>query len=49
MQYAFMVGGFSESPYVYETIKAFAEGYGLQVIRPAHALVISHDHSLIMY
>ncbi|KAF1833755.1 hypothetical protein BDW02DRAFT_589443 [Decorospora gaudefroyi] len=33
----FMVGGFSESPYMYEKIKAFAEAEGLQAIRPAHA------------
>jgi hypothetical protein len=32
-----MVGGFSESPYMYEKIKAFAEGIGLIAIRPAHA------------
>jgi hypothetical protein len=35
-----MVGGFSESPYIYEKIKVFAEGNGLQVIRPAYASVI---------
>ncbi|CAA9962602.1 hypothetical protein P3342_002299 [Pyrenophora teres f. teres] len=33
----FMVGGFSESPYIYEKIKAFAEKNGLQAIRPPHA------------
>ncbi|KAI8935133.1 hypothetical protein NX059_007727 [Plenodomus lindquistii] len=37
LKYIFLVGGFAESPYVYESIKAFAEGYSLQVIRPAHA------------
>ncbi|KAI2482515.1 Hsp70 family protein [Pyrenophora tritici-repentis] len=33
----FMVGGFSESPYIYEKVKAFAEKNGLQAIRPPHA------------
>lgn len=37
LKYIFMVGGFAESPYVYTEIKAFAERYGLQVIRPANA------------
>lgn len=32
-----MVGGFSESPYIYEKIKVFAEANGLQIIRPAYA------------
>jgi effector-binding domain-containing protein len=34
-----MVGGFSESPYVYRKIKAFVELNGLQVIKPAYASV----------
>jgi hypothetical protein len=33
-----MVGGFSESPYIYEKIQTFAEADGLQAIRPAFAL-----------
>ena len=39
MQYVFMVGGFAESPYMYEKIKAFVEGNNVQVIRPAFAYV----------
>ncbi|KAF1944795.1 actin-like ATPase domain-containing protein [Clathrospora elynae] len=37
IKYVFMVGGFAESPYIYEKIKAFAEANGLIAIRPAHA------------
>ncbi|KAF2830509.1 actin-like ATPase domain-containing protein [Ophiobolus disseminans] len=37
IKYVFMVGGFSESPYMYEKIKAFTEDNGLQAIRPAYA------------
>ncbi|KAH3949858.1 hypothetical protein HBH53_083220 [Parastagonospora nodorum] len=37
IKYVFMVGGFSESPYIYDKIKAFAEANGLEVIRPAYA------------
>ncbi|KAI4620108.1 hypothetical protein J4E80_004634 [Alternaria sp. BMP 0032] len=36
-QFVFMVGGFSESPYMYEKIKLYAESHGLAAIRPAHA------------
>ncbi|RAR06959.1 hsp70 family protein [Stemphylium lycopersici] len=37
LKFVFMVGGFSESPYIYEKIKTFAEANGLQAVRPAHA------------
>ncbi|RYN41192.1 hypothetical protein AA0112_g2169 [Alternaria arborescens] len=37
-KYVFMVGGFSESPYMYEKIKMFvARCNGLQAIKPAYA------------
>ncbi|KAJ4361459.1 hypothetical protein N0V95_001876 [Ascochyta clinopodiicola] len=35
LKYVFMVGGFSESSYVFSEIKTFVESYGLEVIRPA--------------
>ncbi|UPX15290.1 uncharacterized protein EKO05_0005744 [Ascochyta rabiei] len=37
LKHLIMVGGFSESPYMYEKIKAFAKLNGLQAIRPANA------------
>ncbi|KAJ4329945.1 hypothetical protein N0V87_010430 [Didymella glomerata] len=37
LKYLFMVGGFSESPYVYSKIKEFVETKGLKTIRPAYA------------
>ncbi|KAH7396593.1 Hsp70 family protein [Phaeosphaeria sp. MPI-PUGE-AT-0046c] len=37
IKYVFMVGGFSESPYMFEKIKNFVEAHGLQAIRPAYA------------
>ncbi|KAH3975901.1 hypothetical protein HBH98_042340 [Parastagonospora nodorum] len=37
IKYLFMVGGFAESPYMYEKIKSFAEAHGIQAIRPAFA------------
>jgi molecular chaperone DnaK (HSP70) len=37
LKYIFMVGGFSESPYVYSKIKEFVETKGLKIIRPAYA------------
>ncbi|KAG9187462.1 hypothetical protein G6011_05333 [Alternaria panax] len=37
LKFVFMVGGFSESPYMYEKIKSFAETISLVAIRPAHA------------
>jgi hypothetical protein len=37
LKYVFMVGGFSESPYVYSKIKEFVETKGLKTIRPAYA------------
>jgi molecular chaperone DnaK (HSP70) len=37
IKYLFMVGGFSESPYMYSKIKAFAEANGLKTVRPAYA------------
>jgi hypothetical protein len=37
LRYLFMVGGFSESPYVYNKIRDFAETKGLKTIRPAYA------------
>ncbi|KAJ4324502.1 hypothetical protein N0V94_001242 [Neodidymelliopsis sp. IMI 364377] len=37
LKYIFLVGGFSQSPYVYSQIKAFAEKQGLLTIRPASA------------
>jgi hypothetical protein len=32
-----MVGGFAESPYIYNKIKTFAEANGLQAIWPPNA------------
>jgi hypothetical protein len=37
LKYVFLVGGFSESPYVYNRIKEFVEAKGLKTIRPAYA------------
>jgi hypothetical protein len=37
LKYLFMVGGFSESPYVYSKIKEYVEAKGLKTIRPAYA------------
>ncbi|CAG5141087.1 uncharacterized protein ALTATR162_LOCUS861 [Alternaria atra] len=38
MPYVFLVGGFSESPYMYEKIKTFvASCNGLQAVKPAYA------------
>lgn len=37
LKYVFLVGGFSESPYVYGRIKEFVEAKGLKTIRPAYA------------
>jgi hypothetical protein len=37
LKYIFLVGGFSESPYVYSKIKEFVETKGLKTIRPAYA------------
>ncbi|KAF1845397.1 actin-like ATPase domain-containing protein [Cucurbitaria berberidis CBS 394.84] len=37
IKFVFMVGGFSESPYVYNKIKAFVETNNLQAIKPAYA------------
>ncbi|KAI4925412.1 hypothetical protein J4E85_007291 [Alternaria conjuncta] len=37
LKWIFMVGGFSESPYMYEKLRVFAEANGLVAIRPAHA------------
>jgi hypothetical protein len=37
LKYVFLVGGFSESPYVYSRIKEFVEAKGLKTIRPAYA------------
>ncbi|KAI8935100.1 hypothetical protein NX059_007695 [Plenodomus lindquistii] len=37
MKYLFMVGGFSESPFIYTKIKDFAEDLGLITIRPNYA------------
>jgi hypothetical protein len=36
-----MVGGFSESPYVYNKIKEFAKDLKLTTIKPTYALVLS--------
>jgi hypothetical protein len=33
----FLVGGFSESPYIYEKVKTFTEANGIQAIRPGYA------------
>jgi molecular chaperone DnaK (HSP70) len=37
IKYLFLVGGFSESPYLYTKIKEFVEAHGLILIRPAYA------------
>ncbi|KAL6707742.1 hypothetical protein ACN47E_003863 [Coniothyrium glycines] len=37
LKYVFMVGGFAESPYIYEKVKIFAAANGLQAIRPPNA------------
>ncbi|KAL5115879.1 hypothetical protein ACEQ8H_006195 [Pleosporales sp. CAS-2024a] len=37
IKYVFLVGGFSESPYMYDTIKKFAKDLRLQAFRPASA------------
>jgi hypothetical protein len=37
LQYLFMFGGFSESPYVYSKIKEYIETKGLKIIWPAYA------------
>ncbi|KAJ5062359.1 hypothetical protein J3E72DRAFT_393505 [Bipolaris maydis] len=37
IKYIFMVGGFSESPYMFAKIKDFAEMHEIQAIRPPHA------------
>lgn len=37
IKYLFLVGGFSESPYMYSKIKAFADANGLKTIRPVYA------------
>jgi len=37
IKYLFMVGEFSESPYMYSKVKAYAEANGLKTIRPAYA------------
>lgn len=37
LKFLFMVGGFSESPYMYSKIKEFAEANGLKTVRPAYA------------
>jgi len=37
IKYLFMVGGFSESPYMYGKIREFAEAKGLKTVRPAYA------------
>ncbi|CAO2655886.1 Nn.00g046890.m01.CDS01 [Neocucurbitaria sp. VM-36] len=36
-QFVFMVGGLSESPYIFSKIKAFVETSNLQAIKPAYA------------
>ncbi|KAH7408805.1 Hsp70 family protein [Phaeosphaeria sp. MPI-PUGE-AT-0046c] len=36
-KFVFLVGGFSESPYMYNKIKEFVEAKGLKTIRPAYA------------
>jgi hypothetical protein len=38
LQYVFLVGGFSESPYMYKRIKEFIEvKKDIQVIKPSYA------------
>jgi hypothetical protein len=37
LKYVFLVGGFSESPYVYNKIREFVEAKGLKIIRPPYA------------
>jgi hypothetical protein len=37
LKYVFLVGGFSESPYMYRRIKEFVESMGLKTIRPPYA------------
>ncbi|KAH6613153.1 hypothetical protein C7974DRAFT_368945 [Boeremia exigua] len=37
LKYLFMVGGFAESPYMYNKIKQLAESENLKTIRPPHA------------
>jgi hypothetical protein len=37
LRYVFLVGGFSESPYVYSRIKEFVEAKGLKTLRPAYS------------
>ncbi|KAJ8113126.1 hypothetical protein OPT61_g4676 [Boeremia exigua] len=36
MKYVFMVGGFSESPYIFQKVTEFVENAGLQTIRPSY-------------
>lgn len=36
LQYVFMIGGFSESPYMSQKISEFVEKAGLQAIRPSY-------------
>ncbi|KAH8723592.1 Hsp70 family protein [Phaeosphaeriaceae sp. PMI808] len=37
IKHLFLVGGFSESPYLYTKLKIFGEAHGLMVVRPAYA------------
>ncbi|KAH7383281.1 hypothetical protein BKA66DRAFT_512128 [Pyrenochaeta sp. MPI-SDFR-AT-0127] len=37
IKYVFMVGGFSESPYVHSKIKQFVESNGIQAFKPSYA------------
>ncbi|KAJ4361747.1 hypothetical protein N0V83_010687 [Neocucurbitaria cava] len=37
LKYLFMVGGFSESPYMYSKVKDFAAANSLKTVRPAYA------------
>jgi hypothetical protein len=37
LKYVFLVGGFSESLYVYNKIREFVEAKGLKIIRPPYA------------
>jgi hypothetical protein len=37
LRYVFLVGGFSESPYMYNKIREFVEAKGLKTIRPPYA------------
>lgn len=37
VKYIFMVGGFSESPYMFKELSALAQASGIQAIKPPYA------------